>query len=175
MSARALTLKRLAYAAPLAAVLLSCDAPGPAAPDLHAPRLAADEVGPTGNLVPCRPMAYDSVTQTVGFFGAVLRVGHHTLVIPPLALTQPVTITVVVPSDTVNVIRLEPEGLVFNYPVRLTMSYANCNAGSLTDLRKIAYATDSLQIIEYEPSVDNVIGKRVTTWLPHFSLYAVSW
>jgi len=170
-----LTLRRLACAAPLAAVLLSCDTPGPAAPDLHAPRLEADAVGAAGDLLQCRPLAYDSVTQTVGFFGAVLRVSRHTLFIPPLALTHPVTITVVVPSDTVNVIRFEPEGLAFNYPVRLTMSYANCNAGSWTDLRRIAYTTESLQVLEYEPSVDNFYGKKVTARIAHFSLYALSW
>ena len=169
-----MTLKRLAWAAPLAAVLLSCDQPGPAAPDLRAPGLEANTVGSTGGLLQCRPLAYDSVTQTVGFFGAVLRVSRHTLFIPPLALTHPVRITVVVPSDTVNVIRFEPEGLVFNYPVTLTMSYANCNAGASTDLRRVAYTSDSLQIIEYEPSVDNFYGKKVIARLAHFSLYAVS-
>ncbi len=170
-----MNLRHLWYSAPLAVVLLSCSDPGPVAPDLHAPRLEANTVGSTGGLLPCRPLAYDSVTQTVGFFGAVLRVSRHTLFIPPLALTHPVRITVVVPSDTVNVIRFEPEGLVFNYPVRLTMSYANCDAGAFTDLRRIAYTTDALQIVEYEPSVDDVIGKKVTARLAHFSLYALSW
>ena len=170
-----MNLRRLWCSAPLAAVLLSCSDPGPAAPDLHAPRLEANTVGSTGELLQCRPLAYDSITQTVGFFGAVLRVSRHTLTIPPLALTHPVRITVVVPSDTVNVIRFEPEGLVFNYPVTLTMSYANCNASSWMDPRQIAYTTDSLQIIEYEPSVDDVFGKKVIARLAHFSLYAVSY
>jgi len=159
----------------LAAVLLSCGEPGPVAPEGRLPGPEASWSNPSTGLLECRPLAYDSVTQTVGFFGAVLRVSRHTLTIPPLALTHPVRITVVAPSDTVNVIRFEPEGLVFNYPVRLTMSYANCDAGSFTDLRRIAYTTDSLQIVEYEPSVDDVIGKKVTARIAHFSLYALSW
>jgi len=159
----------------LAAVLLSCSDPGPTAPDLHAPRLEANTVGSTGELLQCRPLAYDSITQTVGFFGAVLRVSRHTLTIPPLALTHPVRITVVVPSDTVNVIRFEPEGLVFNYPVTLTMSYANCNVSASMDPRRIVYTTDSLTVLESEPSVDDMVGKRVTARLVHFSLYAVSY
>ena len=170
-----MNLRHLWYSALLAAGLLGCDQPGPAAPDGLARDLDASWSNSSTGLVPCRPLAYDSVTQTVGFFGAVLRVSRHTLIIPPLALTHPVQITVVVPSDTVNVIRFEPEGLVFNYPVMLTMSYANCNASSFTDLRKIAYTTDSLQILEYEPSADDVFGKKVTARLAHFSLYAVSY
>jgi len=170
-----MNLRHLWYSALLAAGLLGCDQPGPAAPDGPARNLDASWSDSSTGLVPCRPLAYDSVTQTVGFFGAVLRVSRHTLIIPPLALTHPVQITVVVPSDTVNVIRFEPEGLVFNYPVMLTMSYANCNASSFTDLRKIAYTTDSLQILEYEPSADDVFGKKVTARLAHFSLYAVSY
>ncbi len=161
-----------------ATVLLSCREPGPAAPDLGGPGLEASQRNsggaPTG-LLECRPLAYDSVTQLVGRLGAVLRVSKHTLLIPPLALSRPVKITLVVPSDTVNVIQFQPEGLVFNVPLRLTMSYVNCNVGMSTDPRKIAYTNDSLAILEYEPSVDDAVGKKVTAPLTHFSAYAVSW
>ncbi len=161
-----------------AAVLLSCGEPGPAAPDLRGPGLEASQGNsggsPTG-LLECRPLAYDSVTQMVGRLGAVLRVSRHTLLIPPLALSRPVKITLVAPSDTVNVIQFQPEGLVFNVPVVLTMSYVNCNTGMSTDPRKIAYTNDSLAIVEYEPSVDDAVGKKVTAPLTHFSTYAVSW
>lgn len=78
-------------------------------------------------------------------------------------------------SDTVNLIRLRPEGLVFGNPAALTMSYGNCDTGSSTQPRRISYPDDALNILEYEPSVDQASRKKVTGALYHFSQYAVSW
>jgi hypothetical protein len=158
-----------------AAVVLSCREPAPAGPDLRVPTLEASQGNSPTGLLQCRPLAYDSVTQMIGRTGAVLRVSKHTLSIPRLALTRPVKITVVVPSDTVNVIRFQPEGLVFDAPVTLTMSYVNCSTGASTDPRQIAYVDSSLTAVEYEPSVDDAWGRKVTSTLTHFSGYAVSW
>jgi hypothetical protein len=158
-----------------AAVLLSCREPGPAAPDFKGPPLQASGVGSVSGLVACKPLAYDSVTRRVGPPGAVLRVSKHVLSIPGGALTQWVSITAVAPSDTVNRIQMQPEGLAFNKSVSLTMSYANCNLGASSQPKQIAYTSDSLVIFEYLPSTDDVTGRKVTGQLTHFSEYAVSW
>jgi hypothetical protein len=100
-------------------------------------------------------------------------VSRHTLTIPPGALTSQVSITVVAPSDSVNRLQFGPDGLVFKKPLDLTMSYANCDLSGFT--RQIAYMNDSLQILEYEPSVDDVSGKKVTGLVTHFSTYSVAW
>lgn len=148
---------------------------GPTAPDRSITALEASLGNSPGGLLRCRPLAYDSVTQMVTPAGGVLRVSKHVLSIPAMALSHPTRITLVVPPDSVNRIQLQPEGLVFDAPVELTMSYVNCDIGSSTDPKQIAYTDDSLNILEYEPSVDDSHGKKVTGQLTHFSTYAVSW
>jgi len=102
-------------------------------------------------------------------------VGPHTLTIPPGALDQQVTITAVVPSDTVNLIRFEPQGLRFEQPVRLTMSYANCGLVNRLLPGHIAYTTDDLQILELIPGIDLLFSQQVEGPIHHFSNYAVAW
>jgi len=155
--------------------VLSCGEPGAVAPELRVPGLEASSVSSSTSLLECRPLAYDSVTKTIGRKGGSIRVSRHVLVIPDQALSQPVKITLVAPSDTVNRIQFQPEGLVFQLPVSLTMSYANCNASKATPPKQVAYVSDSLAILEVEPSVDDVSGKRVIARLSHFSGYAIIW
>lgn len=131
--------------------------------------------GQNGGLLRCSALGYDSVTQTIGPQGGKIAVGPHELWIGPGALPVPVSITAVMPSDTVNLVRLRPEGLVFEKPVALTMSYVNCDTGSSTAPKRIAFTDNSLNIVEYEPSVDHGPKKKVTGALSHFSQYAVSW
>ena len=78
-------------------------------------------------LLQCSPLPADSATQTIGPDGGTLQVGPHTLSIPPGALTEPVTITAVMPSDTVNRVQFQPQGLTFQQAASLTMS-AYCPA-----------------------------------------------
>ena len=126
-------------------------------------------------LLTCTPLPYDSVTQTVGPEGGTIQVGAYTLVIPDSALDSAVTITAVAPSDTVNSVRFQPQGLHFNEKASLVMSYANCNVlGSLVP-KQIAYVTDSLNIIDFIPSVDDLLSQTVTGSLRHFSEYALAW
>ena len=148
---------------------------GPASPELGGPELAKGQHHKRRGLLDCRPLASDSVSKSVGPRGATLRVSGHLLSIPPRALRHATRITLVVPADTVNRIRLEPHGLEFDKPVALTMSYANCAVETSTDPRRIAYTNESLEILAYEPSVDDAVGTRVTGQLKHFSQYAVSW
>jgi hypothetical protein len=157
-----------------AIALTSCRERAPAGPDVQVPALQASTGYLSGGMLYCRPLPYDSVTALIGGGGGTIQVGKHTLSIPPGALSGPVSITAVAPVDSVNRVLFRPEGLVFKKPVTLTMAYMNCDIGS-SMLRQVAYANDSLQILEYEPSVDDAPGKRVTAQLIHFSLYAVSY
>jgi len=119
-------------------------------------------------------MAYDSVTAVIGPAGGDIKVSRHVLSIPGGTLKQRTTITAVAPSDTLNRIRFKPEGLVFNKPVVLVMSYANCSLDASSP-REIVYTDDGLKVLEHEPSRDDPAGKRVAARLTHFSQYAVSW
>ena len=158
-----------------AVAVLSCGEPGPIAPDAQAPPLQASSAYQSTGLLQCRPLAYDSVTQWIGPPGGDLRVSKHVLSIPGGALTDWVSITVVAPSDTVNRIQFQPEGLVFRKPVQLTMSYVNCNTDPSAQPKQIAYTDSSLVILEYVPSADDVTGKKITGELSHFSEYAIAW
>jgi hypothetical protein len=158
-----------------ALMLLSCAEPGPAAPDLGATALQAALNAPSGdNLLRCRPMAAASATESIGPAGGEIRIGRHVLSIPGGALRQRTTITAVAPSDTVNRVQFEPDGLTFQKPVMLVMSYANC-AVDRPAPREVVYVDDALKVLGHQPSRDDPAGKRVAGLLTHFSQYAVSW
>ena len=169
---------RLPVAALLVAAaltLLSCAEPGPAAPDLGGPSLEAGlNAYSDDGLLKCRPMTAASATETIGPSGGDIKVGRHVLSIPGGALKGRTTITAVAPSDTVNRIEFQPEGLTFQKPVLLVMSYANC-AVDRPNPREIVYVDDNLKIVGHQPSRDDPAGKRVAGVLTHFSQYAVSW
>ncbi len=154
----------------------SCREGAPTAPDRRVPTLQASSVySSSSGLLQCSPLAYDSVTAVIGPGGGNIRVSKHVLSIPGGALTGWVSITVVAPSDTVNRIQFQPEGLVFRKPVQLTMSYVNCNTDPSAQPKQIAYTDSSLVILEYVPSADDVTGKKITGELSHFSEYAIAW
>jgi len=144
-----------------------------------APKPQADLIGSllqaTG-LLKCSDLPYDSTTQVIGPAGGTLSVGPQSLFIPAGALTEPTTITMVQPTgDKVNAVRFQPEGLQFNKPASLTMSYANCNLlGSLAP-KHIAYVDANLSILYYLLSIDNLFSRKVTGQVNHFSEYAMAW
>lgn len=160
------------------ALAAACGDRAPTTPQSPAPSasLLGSLLAPTG-LLQCSNLPYDSTTQTIGVDGGSLSVGPHTLVIPPGALDEPTTITMVLPTDLVgvNAVQFKPAGLQFQTPAALTMSYANCSlAGNLLP-KHIAYTTDNLQILYYLLSVTNLVGQTVTGQVNHFSAYVLAW
>ena len=136
------------------------------------------------SLVSCRPLPYDSVTRTIGPAGGFIEVRHNWLVVPPGALSAPVTITAVAPSDTVAIVRFQPEGLHFARSTMLVLAYDNCRIPQRVTPR-IALVTDAFQVVEFltpvnVPLHDNRFKKphatrQVIGELQHFSNYAVAW
>ena len=128
-------------------------------------------------LLACDPLPYASASETIGPEGGTLVVGPHRLTIPAGALAAPVVITAEAPVGTVNSVQLQPEGLQFaqGRPARLTLSYANCPLLGRLLPKRIAYTTDLLEILSYVLSVDDLLNKKVTGALEHFSRYAVAW
>jgi len=128
-------------------------------------------------LLSCTPQPYASTTQTIGVAGGIIRVGRHSLVIPPGALSAPVEIRAESPSDEVSSVRFSPEGLQFNKghsPV-VTLDYSSCPAGRLQLLKHVAYTTERLQILSLLASLDNLLLMKVSAPIEHFSRYAVAW
>ena len=161
----------------LAATGLSClPDRSPTAPAVPPPNasLLGGLLQATG-LLQCSPLPYASTTKVIGPAGGTIQVGPHTLIIPPGALSQNVTITAEAPSARVNSVRFTPQGQRFTVPAALTMSYANCNLLGKILPKEIAYTDDNLNILSYLISLDNLFSKKVTGKLSHFSRYAVAW
>ncbi len=126
-------------------------------------------------LLRCPQVPHVSESLTVGRRGGKLDVGPVVLAVPPGALADTVTITLEVLSDTVRAARLRPEGLVFQKPVYLVMSYANCQTYGSKKAKRIAYTSDEWVVLEYVQSRDHHKSKKVVGQLDHFSNYALSW
>ncbi len=185
------------------AVATSCGDSSPVGVDARAPGPVASKAsrqpGPDGDdggdtddgdargdsLLSCRPLRYDSVTQTIGPKGGVLEVRHNWLLVPQGALKDNVSITAVAPSDTLALVRFQPEGLRFQKTAFLVVAYDNCRVKRGVTPR-IAHVTDALDVIEFLPAVvaspdDPRFKKvhkghqRVVGELQHFSNYAVAW
>src|SRR5881396_3586000 len=132
-------------------------------------------LGATG-LLKCSSLPYASQTRTIGPLGGTISAGPHTLVIPPGALTSPTAITMTAPTGLgVNAVKFQPAGLRFLSPAALTMSYSNCSLLGLLLPKEIAYTDDNLNILSYLLSLDNLLSKRVTGKVNHFSAYVVAW
>jgi hypothetical protein len=127
------------------------------------------------HLLNCSPLPYDSVTQTIGPQGGLLRVGPHSLLVPPGALDHDISITAVAPSGNLRYVRFQPEGLQFERPAALTLDYHNCSIVSTILPKQIVYVNDALQILERILSLDNAFSQTVTGQLKHFSGYIVAY
>jgi hypothetical protein len=130
-------------------------------------------LGSVTDLLVCSSQPYAITTQTIGSEGGVLNVGSHSLAIPPNALTQKVTITAEQVPGSTNSVRFSPEGLRFEAPAVLTMTYNNCALVLLQ--KKIVYTTEKLKILEVLSSLDLFKSKTVRAPIDHFSRYAVAY
>lgn len=128
------------------------------------------------SLLRCDPLPSVTASKWVGPDGGTLKIGPHRLSIPENALDHWVQITATAPSDTVNHVHFDPEGLQFKKSASLTLSYANCSlVGSLLP-KQIAYTSDDLlTILDVLKSLDDPLSQKVTGRLNHFSEYAVAW
>src|SRR5439155_21537489 len=77
-------------------------------------RLAGRGKATAPSFVQCSPVPYDSVSQVIGPAGGWFVVGANVLWVDSLALSAPVQITAVAPSDTIRRVRLHPDGLQFS-------------------------------------------------------------
>ena len=130
-------------------------------------------------LLACNPLPYASGQQTIGPAGGTLVIGPHTLTVPAGALSAPVLISGEAPVGSVNSVQLYPEGLQFAQGQQAKRAVGppvqDCPLlGSLLP-KRIAYTTDLLQILSYVLSVDDLLHRRITGSLEHFSRYAVAW
>ena len=172
----------------VAAAEMNCSDPSPLG--VESSTLAARRVG-GARLISCSLLAYDSVTQVVGPAGGVLVAGGHVLFVDSLALTSPVSITMVAPSQSVNVVRFRPEGLKFRNGVHgigalVATSVDNCGVHP-NQVLQVVNVSESLDILGYlqaPTTTDSLVVIKYKTYLgslwvggllKHFSNYAVAW
>lgn len=128
-----------------------------------------------GTLLTCNSLPAARASAVIGREGGVLRIGPHTLTVPRGALREPTLISGYAPSDSVNSVDFEPEGLRFSKNVQITLSYANCGLVASTLPKRVMYVNDDLRILEILASLDNIILKKTTGQTNHFSRYAVGY
>ena len=127
-------------------------------------------------LLSCRPLPYSVSSASIGSNGGTLKFGPHTLVVPKGALRQTVTIRAEVLPGTANSVRFSPKGLGFgNGGAALTLSYSNCSGPGMLLPKQVAYTDEELYVLYLLKSVDNLVQKKVTGQLQHFSRYAVAY
>ncbi len=127
----------------------------------------------TESLLTCSSLPYRKASKTIGAAGGTITVGRHQLVVPRDALKHDVTITAEQMSGRVNSVRFSPEGLHFERPTQLTLSYENCLDLPLP--KRIAYTDEGMKILELLLSRDARSRRTVTGPVDHFSRYAVAY
>jgi hypothetical protein len=129
---------------------------------------------PALGLVKCTPKPTAFGKARIGPEGGTIRAGKHELRVPAGALRRPVAITMRAPSDTINAVVFEPDGLTFRkgHAPRLSLDYSNCSGAN--HVRKhIVYLDDLLNVMEIMSSIDDPRKTTVTARIKHFSRYAV--
>jgi hypothetical protein len=150
-------------------------ATAPSEPTATAPSFGLINDLLNATLLKCSSLPAASGTADIGPAGGVVRVGPHTLVIPPGALSRQTTIRGDVVPGSVNSVRFAPEGLRFARNAALTMSYSNCSGLGMLLPKRIVYTDEGLRLLEILRSIDLSGQKLVTAPLEHFSRYAVAY
>jgi hypothetical protein len=148
-----------------------------AGPDQSTPSLAADRglLGSGLNLLACPDAPAAAAEEEIGPEGGTLQIGPHRLVVPPGALDSVVVISGVAAGDSVVSVQFAPEGLTFSRPARLTLSYASCPLVWSLLPKRVVYTTDALELLQALLSSDDLLHRKVSADLDHFSRYAVAW
>ncbi len=103
--------------------------------------------------------------------GGTVQAGRYTVVVPPLALLEPTTITVIVDEKNGKVgCELLPHGIVFATPVTFAMDLAGTNADALAPITIYWKNDASNQWVDVGGTYDPV-SATIWTTLPHFSSY----
>jgi hypothetical protein len=134
----------------------------------------AEVWSPEIQLLRCEPKSYEADAAIVGPSGGTLHAGPHELVIPQGALDHEELIVMEAPTSSRVDVRLEPEGLQFQTPAKLTLSYKACVVPTIADLL-VAYLGQGRQVLELPPSNDHRSEDKVEADIGHFSRYAVAY
>jgi hypothetical protein len=130
--------------------------------------------GPEVQLMRCEPRDYSADAAIIGPNGGTLHVGPHELVIPKGALDHEELIVAEAPTSSLVDVSFAPEGLQFQTPAQLTLSYKGCVRPTSADLL-LAYLGQGNRILELPPSIDMRSDDEVEADIGHFSRYAIAY
>lgn len=155
-------------------------ATGPTPPALQASRTRGSYASKHHKAPPdlkrCKPQPADIEVELIDHEGGEIDIGRYTLTIPPGALARPVFISAQIRAgSSVNVVEFQPDGLVFQVPATLSMSYRNCVRDKDDALLRIGVVDDGYQILYYLPSTNDPESRKITGEVAHFTNYAVAW
>lgn len=125
---------------------------------------------------------YFRKTQSIKRQGGVIQLGDAQngisfLQFMPGSVSKKVTVTFEWESEGLLMggAEFSPHGIQFEVPVMLKLSYKNANLNGITeDQLKIWYYHEDTGYWEELPSIVNTNSKTVTTFLEHFSRYALA-
>lgn len=171
-------MKILLPAVVLATALAAC------APDAGPSRLTAPDAPSLSTtygatLIECPASETQSATASIGPLGGEVRVGAHSMVVPPLAVAGlGETFTLTVPASNYLEVRIragDREHFQFEKPVTVTLDYSRCTRSNIdkADLRVLYIDPATKQILEDMGGVDDKDARTVTIGTDHLSGYAI--
>jgi hypothetical protein len=162
------------------AAFVACTAPGITGTE-RGPLEQAKLLGFGGGseLIECPVGETATASAIIGIAGGIVSAGGTSIAIPANALLGDALVTVTVPASRfveVDISVAGSEHFEFEVPVVVTMSYARCARGNI-DLSPLAawyIDSDTKQLLERMPSIDNKLLRTVTFTTPHLSGYAIA-
>ena len=133
----------------------------------------------TPKLVKCPTNDTESATAVVSPLGGVVTAGGTSISIPAGALLEDATVTVTVPASIYMEVDISVAGVdhyLFEAPVTVTLSYARCGRSNLLHDPNTAWYIDSdtKELLELMPGIDNPLTQTVTFTTGHLSGYALA-
>lgn len=123
-------------------------------------------------VIPCAPLPFSGSAQIVGPAGGVFYFGPHKLVVPAGALSEEISIAVMVKTTLETQVELLPHGTQFAVPVKLKLAYSQCVPAAQ---HNVAYIDANGGLLEWTQVVDYPTYNFVVASLNHFSTYAVAY
>jgi hypothetical protein len=123
-------------------------------------------------VIPCAPLPFSGSAQIVGPAGGVFYFGPHKLVVPAGALSEEISIAVMVKTTLETQVELLPHGTQFSVPVKLKLAYSQCVPAAT---HNVAYVDGNGGLLEWTPVMDFPTYNFVVASLNHFSTYAVAY
>jgi hypothetical protein len=160
------------------ATLVSCSGS-----DITAPQPQREEANLLGlpilrpRLIECPSTESFTASSLITPLGGSISVGGVTITIPAGGILTDALMTVTVPASRYVEVEIHVAGadhFLFELPATVTVSYARCSRVFLLPLSAWHIDTQSKQLLEKMPSIDDKLLRTVTFTTDHLSSYALS-